>query len=84
MNCCGLASNAILLTILSCIFGGVFSETNSNQEHTASNGRANDEMTSIQWEADTDKLRYYRGISLEVLRNITRTLSEDSQLPSED
>jgi hypothetical protein len=41
-------------------------------------------MTRIQKKADMDKLRYYHGTSLEVLRNITRTLSEDSQLPRED
>jgi len=46
------------------------SETNSNQEHTALNGGANDEMTRIQKEADMDKLRYYHGISLEVLKNM--------------
>jgi len=76
VNCCALASNTILLilvtllTILSCNFGGVLSETNSNQEHTALNGGANDEMTRIQKEADMDKLRYYHGISLEVLKNM--------------
>jgi len=46
------------------------SETNSNQEHTALKGGANDETTRIQKEADMDKLRYYHRISLEVLKNM--------------